>query len=142
MRAGVLLFVTLLITAGCGESPPGEPGDGPAGSAATAPDQSTPKATVEAWIAAAKAGDRERALSLGTDEWRQKETTWDRSFTTAVFDKGYQLLRCEIRDPEIEGDEARVSCRAVFLVEGEEDNEGLRFRLVKIDGKWRIAELG
>lgn len=104
--------------------------------------QATPRRCVEAWFAAVAAGDREKALSLGTETWRRKEADWDRSFTNAFFKAGLKLKAYEIRSEEAEGEEVRVGVGALLLdPKGEEDGEGMRFRLKRIDGRWWITDL-
>ena len=111
-------------------------------SKAAAADQTTPRGTVDAWIAAAKAKDKEALLALGTPEWAEKERTWKKSFTNALFEGGWELVSAEVREPSIEGDTANVSARAQFMHDGKPDGEGLRFTLVLKNGRWLITTLG
>ncbi len=108
---------------------------------APAYDQSTPQATVESWLRAVQAVDREAALSLGTADWRAREESWARSFTSAVFEHGLRLQSFTVHEAEIDGDEASLAVTAVFVIDGEEDGEGLRFRLAREEESWRIVEL-
>lgn len=109
---------------------------------AAAADQTTPRGTVDAWVAAAKAKDKDALLALGTPEWAEKERTWKKSFTKALFEDGWELVSAEVREPEIEGETARVSARAQFMHDGKPDGEGLRFTLILQNGRWVITTLG
>jgi hypothetical protein len=99
------------------------------------------RAVVEAYLAAARVPDEAAMLALGTPQWREKEKAWAKGFTTNIARKGFALKTAEVREPEVSGEEARVSVRAVFVVEGEDDNEGMRFTLVRRDGRWWISDL-
>jgi hypothetical protein len=46
-----------------------------------------------------------------------------------------------VREPEVTGETATVSVGAVFVVDGEDDKEGMRFSLERRDGRWWISGL-
>ena len=145
-----------LLLAACGHD-----ADGPAAPAAPAapvapPTPNTPaippagptaegaagaRAAVEAYLIAAKKPDEASMLALGTPEWQKKETTWRKAFTFNIVKSGFAMKTYEVRDPEVEGDKANVSVRAVFSDNGKDDREGMRFTLERRDGRWWITEL-
>jgi hypothetical protein len=110
-----------------------------------APQPATPeeavRATVLRWLEAAKSGDKDAALACGTEEFKKKEQSWDRSFTHAIWEKGFKLQGFEPREPSLEGNKATMSVRATFMTPEGEDGEGLRFSLELIDGTWKIVSL-
>jgi hypothetical protein len=86
-------------------------------------------------------GPKASMLALGTPEWQKKETTWKKAFTFNIVKSGFALKTYEIREPEIEGDKATVSVRAIFDESGKDNREGMRFTLERRDGRWWITEL-
>jgi hypothetical protein len=103
--------------------------------------RSTPRATVEAWLAAVREGNRPFALSLGTGEWATREKTGTESVTNRAISGGVKLQYYEIRDPAVDGKTATVPVHAVFLRSGEEESEELRFELIETGGAWSITKL-
>lgn len=102
----------------------------------------TPRAVVEAWFAAIGKRDCEGSLALGTAKFRETETTSRKAFTFAIFDRKLRFKGWEITAEATEGTAVLVRVRAVLVDEsGEEDGEGMRFRLVQSDGRWKIDEL-
>lgn len=99
------------------------------------------RAAVEAYLVAAKKLDESAMLALGTAEWQQKEKTWKKAFTRNILQAGFALKSYDIRDPELDGDKATVSVRALFSDKGKDDREGMRFSLERRDGRWWITEL-
>jgi hypothetical protein len=143
-RLGLLLSLALAAAshAGCGkdEEKTGAP---PASAGATLEGAAGARAVVEAYFAAAKVPDRDAMLALGTPEWQEKEKTGDRRFTPMIANGTFRLKSFEIREPSVAGDKATVSTRAVFVdKDGKEDPEGMRFGLVRKDGRWWISDLG
>ena len=99
------------------------------------------RACVIRWLDAAKSGDKDAALACGTKEFQEKEKSWERSFTHAIWEKGFKLASYEARDPQLEGNSATMLVRAKFNTPEGEDGEGLRFTLELIEGAWRITSL-
>jgi hypothetical protein len=152
-RPAPLLAAALALLAACGKSdPPASPSAPPTG--ASTPSASTPaapvgtqegaagaRAVVDAYLAAAKVPDEAAMLALGTPEWREREKTWQKGFTVNIVRKGYALKSAEVREPEVSGETATVSVRAVFLDQGRDDPEGMRFSLERREGRWWISDL-
>jgi hypothetical protein len=115
------------------------PADAP--TAASAP--TTAKGVIEAYYAAVEAGDKEAAFALLTPEARENAKTSKKSFTYVFFEMGFKVKTWKLkRDVEEQGDTASGSVKAVLMDEkGKDDNEGMRFKLVRQDGKWLIAEI-
>jgi hypothetical protein len=133
-----------LLLAACGDKPAGPAAPAtPAAPAASPTEEGAvgARAAVEAYMVAAKKPDEAAMLALGTAEFQAKEKTWKKGFTLNLVKKVIALKTYEIRDPEVEKDAATVSVRAVFLAEGKDNGEGMRFSLVRRDGRWWIAEL-
>lgn len=149
-----IALVAALLLGGCGDDAPktpAKPGEKPVEKPATPPTAGGPtlegaagaRAVVEAYLAAAKVPDEAAMYALGTPEWQNTEKTKPRRFTPAIAKGQFKLKSAEVRDPTVEGDTANVSVRAVFVDEkGKDDNEGMRFQLVRKDGRWWITELG
>jgi len=144
-----LAVVMSLFLAACGRD-----ADGPAPVTAVAP--SAPavvgpgptaegavgaRATVEAYLVAAKKPDEAAMLALGTPEWQTKEKTWRKAFTLHIVKSGVKLKTYEIQGPEVEGDKATAFVRAVFDENGKDIGQGMRFSLERRDGRWWITEL-
>jgi hypothetical protein len=154
MRRATFLFAAAVLVASCGgeaeENGPA-PAAPPSASSPPAPAPAAAdfakegadgaRAVVEAYLLAAKVPDEEAMLALGTPEWREKERTWAKGFTVNIVKKGFALRSHEVRELEVAGETAKVSVRAVFLDAGKEDREGMRFSLVRREGRWWISEL-
>ena len=148
-RIAFVVVLSLLATA-CGRD-----ADGPAAPAArpspaapaaptvgpTAEGAAGARATAEAYLLAAKKLDEAAMLALGTPEWQKKETTWKKAFTLNIVKSGSALKSYEIGEPEVEGDKATVSARAVFDESGKDHREGMYFSLERREGRWWITEL-
>jgi hypothetical protein len=105
-------------------------------------DLTTPKGTVEAFFAAVRKGNKEAVYALMTPAWAEREKSWDKSFTKAMFELGWSVVSATIREPATKDDTATVSVRAIFKTpKRDEDPEGMHFTLVKKDGKWLIDKL-
>lgn len=104
---------------------------------------STAKGVIDAYFAAVEAGDREAAHALLTPEAREEAKTSRKSFTYAFFEMGFKVKTRRLRgEIEEQGDKASAYFKAVLLDEkGKDDKEGMRFVLVRQDGKWLIAEI-
>jgi hypothetical protein len=103
---------------------------------------STPRAVVEAWFAAIAKRDCEGSLALGTAKFREQETSSKKAFTYAIFDRKLRFKGWEVTAETPEGAAVLVRVRAVLVDEaGEEDGEGMRFRLVQSEGRWKIDDL-
>ncbi|MCA9658571.1 MAG: hypothetical protein KC486_09515 [Myxococcales bacterium] len=106
------------------------------------PGQGKPLAAVAAFVAAVDESNREAAAALMTEGCVERERSWDKSFTKAIFDRGLRFHIIKLRDESIEGDRASVRLGVVFLDSaGEPDNEGMSFTLVKREGVWWIDEI-
>ncbi|MEZ4380772.1 MAG: hypothetical protein R3A79_05465 [Nannocystaceae bacterium] len=107
------------------------------------PGQGTPLGAVAAFVAAVDDGDREAATALMTDGCLERERSWDKSFSKAIFDRGLRFHIIKLRDASsAEDDRASVRLGVVFLDSaGEPDNEGMSFTLVKRDDAWWIDEI-
>ena len=125
----------LLLLAACASEPP-QPVK------PTGPDQATPDGTVEAWFAAAAKPDREAMLSLFSPEGRKEEEGFERGWTNALMTRGFTLKSREKISASVDGESANATFRAVFVQEGKEHRDGLRFMLGRKDGKWWIVKLG
>ena len=147
-----LALASFVLLAACGksEAPPG-PIDGPpvkpppaVASTEAFEKEGAPGATavVEAYLAAAKAQDGAAMYALGTPEWREKEAKKRRGYTPGYASKQIVLKTATVRDPEVEGDTARISVKVGLLIEGKDDGDSMRFVLVRRDGRWWINELG
>lgn len=97
---------------------------------------------VEAWFAAANAGDATAAAKLGTPAWVQEERDWKPSFSRAVFKDGVRFESFEITGTETEGDLTIVKVRAKLLrPDGSTDGEGMTFKLQRFEKELLIVEL-
>lgn len=134
MRHWILSLILVTATQACGG----------AGSAANpaAVDRTTPAATTTAYLAAAQTANVEAMLALMTPECREKEKAGERAFTKAIGDGKIKLKTHDMRPPEVTGDTAKVSVKAVFIADGKDDNEGMRFELKLQDGAWLITSIG
>ncbi len=97
-----------------------------------------------AYFAAASAVDVEGMLALMTSEYREKERTWPKGFTRSIADGKIRLKSYEMRAPEVTGDTAKVSVRAIFSVaaiDGDDGHEAMHFELVREAGQWSISSL-
>jgi hypothetical protein len=149
MRTTFAAAALVLALAACGKDPAPGPVDGPpvkpppaAPSAAFAAEGAVgARAVVDAYLAAARAGDGEAMYALGTPEWREKERTWKKGFTPAIGKKELVVKTADVREPAVEGEKATVSVGAVFVVDGKDDKEGMRFTLERRDGRWWITDL-
>jgi hypothetical protein len=146
MHRRFALASLFLLLAACGD--PQAPAAPPAAPPSTAPagpsaleGAAGARATVEAYLVAAKVPDEAAMLALGTPAWRERETTWKKAFTRNIVKAGFALKAWEVREPEVEGDRASVSVRATFSDQGRDDPEGMRFSLERRDGRWWITEL-
>jgi hypothetical protein len=109
--------------------------------AAQSVDSTAVRATVSSFFAAVQSGARDSAFALMTPEWQAREREWRGGFTNAFFTRGIKVRSWAIRELTVSGDSAYARVAAVLLVEGEEDNEGMRFRLVRLEGRWLIRGL-
>ncbi len=107
-----------------------------------APGQGAPLNVIAAYIAAADGNDRERAFALMTAECAERERTWAKSFSRAIFDRGYRFQVVRLSEDNTEDERAEIRLRVVFLDhQGEPDNEGMRFKLLRRDGQWWVDEI-
>ena len=145
-----LAVASALLLVACGPEPAGPAAPNtPASPSTPAAPTASPTAegaagargAVEAYMVAAGKPDQEAMLALGTPEWRTKETTWKKSFTLNIVKSGFALKSYEVREPELEGDKASVSVRAIFSDAGKDNGEGMRFTLERRDGRWWITDL-
>lgn len=112
------------------------------GSTLGPPGRDTPLGVVASFFAAATADDRKAALELMTPTCRERETTWDQSFTRAIFERGKRPKSQTLRSNRDEGTTAEVSVRAIFVDnEGRDDREGMRFKLIQDANVWLITEI-
>ena len=80
-------------------------------------------------------------LALGTPEWQTLDKG-PRGFSTNIAKGGFRLKSHQIDSEKTEGDRAEVKGSAMFDSDKEEDHEeGLRFVLVKKDGRWWITDM-
>jgi hypothetical protein len=106
------------------------------------PGQGKPLAAVAAFVAAVDDSNRDAAAALMTAGCVERERSWDKSFSKAIFDRGLRFHIIKLRDESIEDDRASVRLGVVFLdPAGEPDNEGMSFTLVKRDDAWWIDEI-
>lgn len=154
-----ILAVSLSLACGATATPPATTADAPARApddpsappAATpgAPeevtpamvDRSSPEAAVKAYLAAAIGSSQTDMFALMTPECREKEKSWAKGFTRNILDGEIKLKTHEVREPEVTGDTATVSVKAVFVVDGADDNEGMRFSLKREADGWLIREI-
>jgi hypothetical protein len=112
--------------------------DAPSPSASDAPGT-----LIAAYFAAVQDGNRAAALACGSKEWAARESDWRNGFTYAFFEEGVGVASWDLLGLNLEDDgvmAARV--RAVLTRAGEEpDNEGMRFSLKEVDGRWQIVDL-
>jgi hypothetical protein len=137
-----ILLVAFLVPflAACGEKSDKPGSTVPAGAAQEG--AAGARAVVEAYFASAKFGGGDQMLALGTPEWREKERSSGKAFTSIIANGSYSVKSREIRDPAVEGDVARVSARVVLVDrEGKDDPEGMNFTLKRADGRWWITDL-
>ena len=104
-------------------------------------DRASPEAATSAYLAAALANTPDAMFALMTPECRDKEKTWAKGFTKNIIDGKIKLKTHEVREPEVTGDTATVSVKAVFVVDGADDNEGMRFSLKREADGWLIREI-
>ncbi len=112
--------------------------------AASAVDRATPEIVARAYFAAASAVDLEGMLALMTPEYRERERTWSKGFTKNIADGKIRLKSYEMREPEVTGDTAKLSVRAIFsvaVIDGEDGHEAMHFELVREAGQWSISSL-
>lgn len=162
--AAVLVVLAGVVGSGCPKPQPISSGSPPATAASTtsvaplepppppirsatakpapaAADQSTLQGTVEAYFAAAAKPDQAAMLALMTPAWREKAKTWQKGFSYAFVNEGLKVKSWKIREASEEGDTGHVRVKATLVAEGEEDSEGMRFKLIRQDDKWWIDEL-
>jgi len=97
---------------------------------------------IDAWFAAAAAGDIATAQKLGTPAWVKKETTWKASFSRAVFKDGVRFDSYEITVAETKGDLTTVTVRANLIrPDGTTDGEQMTFKLQQFEKELLIVEL-
>jgi hypothetical protein len=102
-----------------------------------------PGTLIGAYFAAVQDGDRAAALALGSEEWAARESEWSSGFTHAFFEQGVGVASWDLLGLNLE-DEGVISARvrALLTREGEEpDNEGMRFSLQEMNGRWQIVDL-
>ena len=100
-------------------------------------------AVLDAYLAAAKAGDGDAMYALGTPEWREAEAKKRRGFTPNLAKKVLVLKSTERRNLTLQSNgDVHGSVLALFLAEGKEDQDPMRFVFVRRDGRWWINELG
>jgi hypothetical protein len=92
-----------------------------------------------AWLRAAQAGERSKADALGTEAFREREKSWERSYSSALFDGGFQLMSWNTREI------ARRDGRVLFDVQAEIQtpeakklSKWVRFELILQGPSWRI----
>ncbi len=106
------------------------------------PDQEQPRHVIAAYIAAADASDRQRAFALMTPACAERERSWEKSFSKAIFDRGYRFHVVSLGEEQVDEESAYVRLRVVFLHRtGEPDNEGMSFSLVRLEGRWWLDEI-
>lgn len=132
MRIPITLvtLTALLFLWACGEQPK--------------PDvHSAPQSVVDAWIAAAKTGEKDAMLSLFVPAAREAEGQGKDSFTSVVVNLGVRLTSVEVSTPlKVEGDKATVAYGGHFREkDGKDHKDGLRFTLVKQADGWFIESL-
>jgi hypothetical protein len=118
-----------------------EDASAPPADAPTAP--TTAKGVIDAYFAAVEAGDKDAAHALLTGEELEGAKTSKKSFTYVFFEMGFKVKTWELKsDVEESGDEANGHVKAVLIDDkGKDDNEGMRFKLVRKDDSWLIAEI-
>jgi hypothetical protein len=147
-----LLFAVLLSLAACGEESEPRPIDGPSANPppAAAPTEGFSKegiegagAVLDAYLAAAKVADGPAMYALGTPEWRATEAKKRRGFTPNLANKTIVLKSYEVEALTLQADGAvHGTVRAVFVIEGKDDKDPMRFVFVRRDGRWWINGLG
>ena len=106
------------------------------------PDQEQPRHVVAAYIAAADAGEEQRAFALMTPACAERERSWKPSFSTAIFDRGYHFHVVRLQEEQVSEQSAELQLGVVFLDgKGEPDKEGMLFRLVRVEGQWWLDEI-
>jgi hypothetical protein len=103
----------------------------------------TAKGVIDAYFAAVEAGDKDAAHALLTGEELEGAKSSKKSFTYVFFEMGFKVKTWELKsDVEESGDKAKGQVKAVLIDDkGKDDNEGMRFELVRKDGSWLIAEI-
>lgn len=134
MRHWILSLLLVTATQACG-------GAG-SGAGAAAVDRSTPAGTTTAYLAAAQAANTEAMLALMTPECREYEKSGERAFTRVIGEGKIKLKTHDMQPAEVTGDTAKVRVKAVFIADGKDDNEGMRFELKLQDGAWLITSIG
>jgi hypothetical protein len=122
-------------------SPPAATPGAPEDVSATMVARSSPAEATKAYLVAAQASKVDDMLALMTPECRDKERTWADGFTKNIADGKIKLKSYEMREPVVTDDTANVSVKAVFVADGVDDNEGMRFALKKQGDDWLIAEI-
>ena len=114
--------------------------DAPSETAAT---PTTAKGVIDAYFAAVEAGDKDAAHAMLTGEEAEGAKSSKKSFTYVFFEMGFKVKTWELKsEVEEKGDEANGHVKAVLIDDkGKDDKEGMRFKLVRTDGKWLIAEI-
>jgi hypothetical protein len=109
--------------------------------ATTAP--ATAKGVIEAYYAAVEAGNKDATFALLTPEAREHAKTSKKSFTYAFFEMGFKVKTWKLKsEVEEQGDQASGYVQAVLIDDkGKDDREGMRFKLVRQEGAWLIAEI-
>jgi len=102
-----------------------------------------PGTLIAAYFTAVQDGDRAAALACGSEQWAARESEWRNGFTHAFFEEGVGVASWDLLGLNLENDgimAARV--RALLTREGQEpDNEGMRFLLKELNGRWQIVDL-
>lgn len=94
-------------------------------------DTSSPTATVESYLNAAKDEDTDAGLALLTDELREEVE----KYGNLMGDTEEKLEEYDIGDEQVDGDEATVEAR---VTSNKDHRADLKFQLVNDDGEWRI----
>ena len=106
-------------------------------------DRSSPQTVVDAWLAAAKTGDKAAMLELFVPTARDAEGQGEKNFTAVVGNLGVRLTSADVSTPmNIDGDKAKIAYGAHFRdKDGKDNKDGLRFALVKQADGWFIESL-
>lgn len=133
--AALLMALTVFATS-CGKDEPAAGGGG--GAAASGPDLSTPQGAMKELQAAFASMDTAKLAALYTAEaWNKHQKEFEQMKADGV---GVTITFTDA-DITVEGEKAVAATKMKFkMKDGKEEEESEKFRLVKVDGKWKFEK--
>ncbi|MEK7469939.1 MAG: hypothetical protein AAB074_21435 [Planctomycetota bacterium] len=138
-----LVMALTVFAGGCGKDDSGGTGNtggtSGGGGGSSGPDMSTPQGAMKALQEAFASMDPAKFEACYTVEaW--KEGKMQKEIDEMKKDGMTITISFNEADIKVDGDKAEVATRMKFkMKDGKEEDEGEKFRMVKVDGKWRFA---